>query len=114
MSGPVRIALSRRRGFRLQETSRALNGLPAVKVDRTTMWGNHVAAAFGATGNDEAVSLFKTWLEFTASWAWKGRAQIDLRGRNLACWCKADDACHADTLIDFANREPEEKRNSSS
>lgn len=39
---PVRIQLSRRKGFRLQEHSRALNGLPAVKVDRTTVFGNPV------------------------------------------------------------------------
>lgn len=40
MIQPVRIQLSRQRGFRLQEVSLALNGLPAVKVDRTTQWGN--------------------------------------------------------------------------
>jgi hypothetical protein len=37
---PVRIQLSRAPGFRLQEHSRALNGLPAAKVDRTTRFGN--------------------------------------------------------------------------
>jgi hypothetical protein len=27
-----------------------------------------------------------------------------LRGRNLACWCKAGDPCHADVLLEMANR----------
>lgn len=27
-----------------------------------------------------------------------------LRGFNLACFCKLDDACHADVLMEFANR----------
>jgi hypothetical protein len=37
---PLRIQLSRQKGFRLQEHSLALNGYPAIKVDRTTRWGN--------------------------------------------------------------------------
>ena len=40
MTAPVRLQLSRRKGFNLQEWSREVNGLDAVKVDRTTMWGN--------------------------------------------------------------------------
>ena len=27
-----------------------------------------------------------------------------LRGRDLACWCRLDEACHADVLIELANR----------
>ena len=27
-----------------------------------------------------------------------------LRGRDLACWCKPGDACHADVLLEVANR----------
>ncbi|OZC80231.1 hypothetical protein CH274_13430 [Rhodococcus sp. 06-418-5] len=27
-----------------------------------------------------------------------------LRGRNLACWCSANQSCHADVLLDYANR----------
>lgn len=26
-----------------------------------------------------------------------------LRGKNLACWCKSDEPCHADVLLDEAN-----------
>ena len=28
----------------------------------------------------------------------------ELRGKNLACWCSLDCECHADVLLDFANR----------
>lgn len=28
-----------------------------------------------------------------------------LRGKNLACWCKPGAPCHADVLLDLANRE---------
>lgn len=28
----------------------------------------------------------------------------ELRGKNLACWCPLDQPCHADVLLDLANR----------
>lgn len=29
----------------------------------------------------------------------------DLRGKNLACWCNVGAPCHADVLLELANRE---------
>ncbi len=40
MPHPIRLQLSRAPGFDLQTASHAANGLAAVKVDRTTIWGN--------------------------------------------------------------------------
>jgi hypothetical protein len=37
---PVRMRLSRAKGFNLQAASLALNGLPAVNVARPSKWGN--------------------------------------------------------------------------
>ncbi len=31
----------------------------------------------------------------------------DLKGKKLSCWCKTSDCCHADALIELANREEE-------
>lgn len=32
-------------------------------------------------------------------------AEIErLKGKNLACWCRLDQDCHADVLLDLANR----------
>lgn len=28
---------------------------------------------------------------------------VELRGKDLACWCKPGDPCHADTLLELAN-----------
>jgi hypothetical protein len=28
----------------------------------------------------------------------------ELRGKNLACWCPLDQPCHADVLLEVANR----------
>ena len=37
---------------------------------------------------------------------WQARvAEIEeLRGHDLACWCPLDQACHADVLLELANR----------
>lgn len=32
------------------------------------------------------------------------RVRDDLAGRDLACWCPLDQPCHADVLLDLANR----------
>lgn len=29
----------------------------------------------------------------------------DIRGKDLACWCKEGDPCHGDVLIEIANKE---------
>ena len=40
MPAPVRLQLRRTAGFRLQDASRAANGLPAIRVARPGPWGN--------------------------------------------------------------------------
>ena len=31
-------------------------------------------------------------------------AYYELRGKNLACWCPLDQPCHADVLLELANK----------
>jgi len=126
MTQPVRLQLSRRAGFNLQFESRSINGLPAVYVARPTKWGNpHLAlrcwfhgpmpeiglpefdAVTAADADREgkriAAGLFRLEAER------RPEAFAELRGKNLACWCKlpsaADpgDPCHADVLLELAN-----------
>lgn len=110
---PVRIQLRRTRGYRLQDVSRAVNGLEAVKVDRTTRWGNPFTLADAGGSAAEAVRLFRSRLPghryFVApsaeSYMGKVIASLpDLRGKNLACWCKPGEPCHADVLLELANK----------
>lgn len=91
---PQRIQLSRAKGWRMPPDTR--------KVDRATHWGNWAAWRIGARGQ-AAVDAFKRWMDAEASEAWKLRARVELRGKNLACWCKPDAPCHADVLLEFAN-----------
>lgn len=112
---PVRIRLSRAKGFDLQAHSQSVNGLPAVNVARPSPFGNPFMV--GKDGDRaECVRLhalvLSGYLVVTrADLAAQQRAQdharnhmVDLRGKNLACWCGLDGKpCHADTLIVLAN-----------
>lgn len=85
---PVRLQLSRRKGFNLQALSVATNGLPAVNCARPGRWGNPYATA------EQYRSAFRDDPRLGLGF---------LRGKNLACWCPRDQACHADVLLELAN-----------
>lgn len=132
---PQRIQLRRTKGWRMPPNT--------VKVDRTTKWGNpwpadHEGTAMhclsiGLSGQDAtdrksaAVDLYRRWVtggkvnELVSKFLARPtrdapllrHIQRDLRGKNLACWCKLPnagepDVCHAAVLLELANR-PEEK-----
>ena len=112
---PVRLQLSRRKGFDLQAHSRAVNGLPAVNVARPSKWGNPIRLM--PTGNLEednrqrvrTVAFYGQWLRrrtLQPSLIGEPPSITDiiahLRSRNLACWCSPG-PCHADHLLSIAN-----------
>ncbi|BDA85010.1 hypothetical protein Sa4125_25520 [Aureimonas sp. SA4125] len=113
MTRPVRIRLSRARGFDLQAHSRESNGLSAISVARPGPFGNPFV--IGRDGDREhCVSLHRAAMDglltiTTSVPAAEVRAVRsvfigrwrDLAGHNLACWCRLDGKpCHADTLLE--------------
>lgn len=97
----VRHSLSRRKGWKMP--------LNTVKVSRPGKWGNPFLVGPERT-QGEAVGAFRIWLTtdgVTAGIPERKQWMIDhlyeLRGKNLACWCKAGTPCHADVLMDLAN-----------
>lgn len=109
MTAPVRIRLSRAKGWRLPENT--------VVVSRPGPWGNVFIVGKHGTA-EHCVHLHETLLGGLLCLSngpdlhVQQLAQIyaiehieDLRGKNLACWCRAGQPCHADTLIRVANRE---------
>lgn len=105
MSEPIRIQLSRRKGWRKPDNT--------VVVSRPSRWGNPFRAKdWRPNGegfirdNAEAVELFRAWLvENPLGRLLAFQARHELRGKNLACWCSAG-PCHADVLLAISN-EPE-------
>ena len=101
---PTRIRLSRGRGWRLQTVSVALNGLPAVKVTRPSRWGNPFRVS-DAMPRDQTVAAFRGHMADMLDEPGNIIPLDELRGKNLACWCPIDGPCHADVLLELANRD---------
>lgn len=118
---PARVQLSRAKGWKMSEN--------AVKVDRSTRWGNHFRVLACEDGSFEvrrnmdelwnapeavaesregaiaaAVDLFREWAMGEFGRHFRSRVRSELRGKKLACWCSLDGPCHADVLLEIANR----------
>ncbi len=107
---PVRVRLSRKKGWKLPPDT--------VSVARPGRWGNPFSVApelvpgtpvgtryIAMPTVAEAVEAYRRWLEEDpAGRAIAQQAQIELRGKNLACWCPLDGPCHAGVLLEVANR----------
>src|SRR5258705_6034357 len=86
---PVRIQLSRKKGWKMPENTE--------KVDRTTAWGNpfiinphvkpgsKVAMYICVPTATEAVEIYREYIILYPEV--QERARRALRGKNLACWC---------------------------
>jgi hypothetical protein len=83
-----RIQRKRTKGWRMPPNT--------VYVGRPTKWGNPFKQ--GPDGNiDTVLFRYKQWLEGEL----EDRPHLldELKGKDLACWCPLDKACHADILL---------------
>ena len=94
---PERIQRKRTKGWRMPENT--------IYVGRPTKWGNPFV------GDDVVKWYRKDWeLTIQLRMGTDRCAKLvddlhELRGKNLACWCRLDQECHADVLLELANRE---------
>jgi len=99
---PRRIQLSRAKDWRMPENT--------VNVARGPgrIWGNPFRIGdFGIQDAMAAVERFQEWLDGRVTGPRPpsySEIKVALRGKNLACWCKPDQPCHADVLLQFANK----------
>lgn len=116
---PRRIRLSRKAGWRKPSC--------AIVVARPSRWGNpykveqadHEIYVVHHTPSDYRLGRFHTKAEATKHAVDCFAEDLDqgglavspdevfwaLSGYDLACWCPLDEPCHADVLLEFANRE---------
>jgi hypothetical protein len=123
---PKRVQRKRTKGWRMPEG--------AVSVARPSWWGNPWVALPTAeawsvfcrlpsglevwlerigivdreTAIAECVRLYRLGIEGWVEDEFEGdtaAALEPLRGRDLACWCPLDAVCHADVLLELANRD---------
>jgi len=108
LTPPTRIQLSRRKGWRMPPDT--------VKVDRSTRWGNPFVVGRHGTqaecvahyarlaGGHVPISFGRDTYEAARESLRLIRENVgDLRGKNLACWCRLGEPCHADVLLAIAN-----------
>ena len=109
---PVRIQRSR------QNKQKSPNGLPIVYTGRPGKWGNPFKISNSPqpySGYEGIPHVFcKTAEQVIENYIWFIHAKInqmdivaaakrELRGKNLSCWCKIGQPCHADILLRIAN-----------
>jgi hypothetical protein len=70
-----------------------------VSVARPHIWGNPFSVK--EYGRERAITNFR--LRLVGLRAIGALDLSALRGKNLACWCKPDESCHADVLLRMAN-----------
>jgi len=101
---PVRIQRKRTKNWKMPPNT--------IYVGRPSVWGNPYQVGdqwfnvftekIGIHSIDDVIGCFEFWL--------KGKLEIDskfltaLKGKNLACWCPLSSPCHADILLEYANR----------
>ena len=101
---PQRIQLSRKKGFKLPPNT--------VVVSRPSKWGNPWKVRKGPlkkitddASQTEAVEAFKLMLAEGIKPPFAlANIREELRGKNLACWCKVGTPCHGDVLLAIANK----------
>lgn len=77
----------------------------AVYVGRPTKWGNPYTVD-EHTSPVYAVNLYREFWENEIDICPDNQMDIDeLRGKDLACWCPLDQPCHADVLLELANKD---------
>ncbi len=78
----------------------------AVYVGRPTKWGNpFFVTSQSLHGPAEVVRKYREMIGGNL-WTSPTRQEIkdELRGKDLVCWCPLNLPCHADVLLEIANR----------
>lgn len=91
---------------RVQRTRKRGGGIPAgaVYVGRPSKWGNPFTGA-GPIDHDLMKQYFQAWIVRPENAAFREEVRSELAGKDLACWCPLDKACHADVLLVVANHQ---------
>lgn len=85
-----------------------------VVVTRAGKWGNpyKITPELRALHNNNYAKLHKLVVECYREWlegSDEGRLliekmRLELRGKNVACFCGLDKPCHGDVILEFANK----------
>lgn len=97
---PKRIQLKRTKGWRIPPNT--------VVVSRPTKWGNPFtlgdAPPYVFSEEQRLLIILDMYRGWLAAKMRSGELNpVELKGKNLACWCGPNQKCHADILLRVAN-----------
>ena len=92
VSLPMRVQRKRTKGWRMPENT--------IYVGRGSKWGNPYKID-KLMSREDCLKMFADHVKFMEDE--KLFDKNELRGKNLACWCRAGEGCHADILLAWAN-----------
>jgi hypothetical protein len=100
---PQRIQRKRTKDWRMPEN--------CLYVGRPTKWGNpfKIGMIIREPETNEFITELKTiddvlvWYKNYLRYTGKIEDVEELKGKDLCCWCKIGDKCHADILLEIAN-----------
>lgn len=102
---PIRVQRKRVKGWKMPENT--------IYVGRGSRWGNDFVVGKDGT-REECISKYAKQMlpyshkggdisDFYLSECNLTDMVYNLKDKNLACWCKLDEPCHADLLLIWAN-----------
>lgn len=116
---PQRIQRRREKGWTMPSNT--------IVVDRSTKWGNPFPVGFRGMTRAESLLNFRALLSGYINVTCGVEPGIQelyvaylkqnlhrLKGKNLACWCRLSDECHADLLLKLANSPSQRSRSEAS
>ena len=90
-----RIQRMRTKGWRMPENT--------VYVGRPSKWGNPYSVLEGVLTIDSVLGQYRIYVEGKIR---RGVLDLsELKGKDLACWCRLDQKCHADILLEMCGGE---------
>ena len=95
---PKRIQRKRTKGWRMPKNT--------VYAGRPTKWGNQYREGEFSYNRfpvsvEQAIAFYKEHIENNCL---ETVIKKELKGKNLCCWCPLDQPCHADVLLEIANK----------
>ena len=86
--------------FKKGQKTESPNGLPVVYCGRPSVWGNPFKMK-KESDREQVMSDYRKFIE--GHEILKRKAKIELKGKNLSCWCEDGKDCHASVLLEIAN-----------
>lgn len=114
---PLRIQRKRTRGWKMPENTINVTrpgkwGNPFVVGDFVKIWGNREVKGYLKTTKEYATAGYvelKSIHDVLQAYEKYMRLGVpkdfsEIKGKDLACWCKIGEPCHADILLKIANQ----------